>query len=69
MSNNEAVVMVSFELFRDTREERERVDSGQRTGVIDVNPAVKIQSASASPGIAIAPRAVVEVPMPEADDG
>ena len=30
-------------------------------------PAVKIQSASASPGIAIAPCAVVEVPMP--DDG
>jgi hypothetical protein len=28
---------------------------------------VKIQSASASPGIAIAPRAVIEVPMP--DDG
>ena len=41
--------------------------SGQRTGVIDAKPAVKIQSASASPGIAIAPRAVVEVPMP--DDG
>ena len=35
--------------------------------MIDVKPAVKIQSASASPGIAIAPRAVVEVPMP--DDG
>jgi hypothetical protein len=45
------------------------VDSGQRTGVIDANPAVKMQSASASPGIAIAPRAVVEVPMPEPDDG
>jgi hypothetical protein len=45
------------------------VDSGQRTGVIDANPAVKMQSASASPGIAIAPRAVVEVPMPESDDG
>ncbi len=43
------------------------MDSGQRTGVIDANPAVKMQSASASPGIAIAPRAVVEVPMP--DDG
>ena len=69
MSNNEAVVMVSFELFRHTREERDRVDSGQRTGVIDANPAVKMQSASASPGIAIAPRAVVEVPMPESDDG
>ena len=41
--------------------------SGQRTGVIDAKPAVKIQSASASPGSAIAPRAVVEVPMP--DDG
>jgi hypothetical protein len=37
--------------------------------VIDANPAVKMQSASASPGIAIAPRAVVEVPMPEPDDG
>jgi hypothetical protein len=45
------------------------VDSGERTGVIDANPAVKMQSASASPGIAIAPRAVVEVPMPESDDG
>ncbi len=30
---------------------------------------MKIQSASASPGIVIAPRAVVEVPMSEADDG
>jgi hypothetical protein len=35
--------------------------------VIDDKPAVKIQSASASPGIVIVPRAVVEVPMP--DDG
>jgi hypothetical protein len=35
--------------------------------VIDAKPAVKIQSASASPGSAIAPRAVVEVPIP--DDG
>ena len=41
--------------------------SGQRTGVIDAKPVVKIQSASASPGITIAPRAVVQVPMP--DDG
>ena len=40
------------------------MDSGQRTGVIDANPAVKMQSASASPGIAIAPRAVVQVRMP-----
>ena len=45
------------------------MDSGQRTGVIDANPAVKMQSPSASPGIAIAPRAVVEVPMTEPDDG
>jgi hypothetical protein len=57
MSNNET--------FRDgvLREEREgegSVYSGQRTGVIDAKPAVKIQSASASPGIAIAPRAVVQ---------
>jgi hypothetical protein len=43
------------------------VYSDQRTGVIDTKPAVKIQSASASPGIVIAPRAVVEVPM--SDDG
>ena len=43
------------------------MDSGERTDVIDANPAVKMQSASASPGIAIAPRAVVEVPM--SDDG
>jgi hypothetical protein len=58
--------------FRYTREEREgeeSVDSDQRTDVIDANPAVKIQSASASPGIVIAPRAVVEVPMPEPEDG
>ena len=67
MSNNEAVR--DGVLFRHMREGEESVDSGQRTGVIDANPAVKIQSASASPGIAIAPRAVVEVPMPEADDG
>ena len=45
------------------------MDSGQRTGVIDAKPAVKMQSPSASPGIAIAPRAVVEVPIPESDDG
>ena len=61
-------VMVSFDLFHP----REKGDEGsvysdQRTGVIDAKPAVKIQSASASPGIAIAPRAVVEVPM--SDDG
>ena len=55
--------------MREEREGEESVDSGQRTGVIDANPAVKMQSASASPGIAIAPRAVVEVPMPESDDG
>ncbi len=41
--------------------------SDQRTDVIDAKPAVKIQSVSASPGIVIAPRAVVEVPM--SDDG
>ncbi len=41
--------------------------SGQRTGVIDTKPALKIQSASASPGISIVPRPVVEVPIP--DDG
>jgi len=35
--------------------------------VIEANPAMKIQSASASPGIAIAPRSVVQVPIP--DDG
>ncbi len=39
--------------------------SAQRTGVIYAKPTVRIQSASASPGIAIAPRAVVEVPMAE----
>jgi hypothetical protein len=43
------------------------VYSVQRTVVIHAKPAVKIQSASASPGIVIAPRAVVEVPM--SDDG
>ena len=41
--------------------------SGQQTGVIEAKPAVKIQSASASPGIAISPRSVVQVPM--SDDG
>ncbi len=35
--------------------------------MIDSKPAVKIQSASTSPGIAIVPRTVVEVPM--SDDG
>jgi hypothetical protein len=55
--------------MREEREGEESVDSGQRTGVIDANPAVKMQSASASPGIVIAPRTVVEVPMPEPDDG
>ena len=35
--------------------------------MIEAKPAVKIQSASASPGIAIAPPSVVQVPMP--DDG
>ena len=65
-------VKVDFELFYTHEKEREgeeSVDSGQRTGVIDANPAVKMQSASVSPGIAIAPRAVVEVPMTESDDG
>ncbi len=42
-------------------------NSGQRTGVIDAKPAVKIQSAYASPGIDIPPRAVVQEFMP--DDG
>jgi hypothetical protein len=64
MSNNET--------FRDgvLREDREgegSVYSGQRTGAIDSKPAVKIQSASPSPGISIVPRVVVEVPIP--DDG
>jgi hypothetical protein len=34
------------------REGEGSVYSGQRTGVIDAKPGVKIQSASASPGIA-----------------
>ena len=62
-------VMVSFDLFH-TREKGDgegSVYSDQRTTVIDTKPVVKIQSASASPGIAIAPRTVVEVPM--SDDG
>ncbi len=41
--------------------------SDQQTVVIEPKPAVKIQSASASPGIVIAPGSVVQVPMP--DDG
>ena len=50
-------VKVSFDeaLEREEREGEVSVDSGQRTGVIDAKPAVRIQSASASPGIAIAP--------------
>jgi hypothetical protein len=51
--------MVSFDLLREKGDEGS-VYSGQRTGVIDAKPAVKIQSASDSPGIAIAPRAVVQ---------
>jgi len=39
------------------------VYSGQQTDVIESKPAVKIQSASAAPGIAPAPRSVVQVPM------
>ena len=62
---------MSFDFFRHTREKGDEgegsVYSGQRTVVIDAKPVVKIQSASASPGITIAPRAVVQVPMP--DDG
>ena len=61
-------VMVSFDLFHERERRREgSVYSDQRTGVIDAKPAVKIQSASSSPGIAIAPRSVVQVPM--SDDG
>ena len=41
--------------------------SGQQTCVIETKPAVKMQSASASPGIAMTPRSVLQVPMP--DDG
>ena len=40
-----------------------RVYSDQQTGVIEDKPAVKIQSASAAPGIAPTPRSVVQVPM------
>jgi hypothetical protein len=59
-------VRVSFDPFRHTRERRRvgrRVQCVFRPTncLIDDKPAVKIQSASASPGIAIAPRAVVEV--------
>jgi hypothetical protein len=42
------------------------VYSGQQTAVIGTKPAVKIQSASAAPGIATAPPSVGQVPM--ADD-
>ena len=37
--------------------------SGQQTDVIEVKPAVKIQSASPTPGIVTAPRSVLQVPM------
>jgi hypothetical protein len=53
--------------FREKGDGEGSVYSSQQTGVIDDNPVVKIQSASTSPGIAISPRAVVQVPMP--DDG
>jgi len=36
---------------------------GQQTGAIEDKLAVKIQSASAAPGIATAPRSVLQVPM------
>ena len=53
-------VEVSFYLFRHTREKGDEgegsVYSGQRTGVIDAKPVVKIQSSSTSPGIVMAPR-------------
>jgi len=43
------------------------VYSDQQTGVIEVKPAVKIQSVSVAPGIATAPRSVVQVPIPDDD--
>ncbi len=45
--------------------------SDQQTGVIEVKPAVKIQSTSTSPGFPTAPRSVVQDPMPDdgSDDG
>ncbi len=39
--------------------------SDQQTGVIEAKPAVKIQSASSSPGIATVPHSVVQVPIPD----
>jgi hypothetical protein len=51
---------------KETRREGEgSVYSDQQTGVIETKPAVKIQSASASPGIATVPRSVVQVPIPD----
>ena len=49
------------------REGEGSVYSVQETGVIEAKPEVKIQSASTAPGIATAPRSVVQVPRP--DDG
>jgi len=43
------------------------IEAVQETDVIEVKPEVKIQSSSPSPGISIAPRSVVQVPIP--DDG
>ena len=40
----------------------------QRTGEIQAKPAVKSQSASAAPGIATAPRSVVQVPMSDKEE-
>jgi hypothetical protein len=68
---NEAGRQVCLFIFlRHTREKRTRGEgegraySDQQTGVIEVKPTVKIQSASGSPGIPTTPRSVVEVPIP-----
>ena len=62
-------VRVSFGAFGHTRERRRVGRRGQcvfrpTNCLIDAKPAVTIQSGSASPGIAIAPRAVGQVPIP-----
>ena len=62
-------VRVSFGAFGHTRERRPVGRRGQcvfrpTNCLIDAKPAVTMQSGSASPAIAMAPRAVVEVPIP-----
>jgi hypothetical protein len=71
MSINKAVREVFLFIFfeaqtrhwRRGRQGEGSVYWGPQTAAIEAKPAVKIQSASAAPGIATAPRSVLQVPM------